>query len=139
MEELKNQEPPTLGQFNEHEIYPMPMFAKILVTDVASVAAWYTKALGFKTIFATPPVDGQPALVHLRRNKYQDLLLVRANTDGTSANSLSLNFSMGDDSLDELGRLARSVPALGQSAVNGPADTPWNSRDLNVTDPCGHR
>src|SRR6185436_11250816 len=71
--------------------------------------------------------------------KYQDLLLVRANTDGTSANSLSLNFSMGDGNVDQLGEQARSVPALGQSAVNGPADTPWNSRDLNVTDPSGHR
>ena len=137
MEELKNEEPPTLGQFNEHEIYPMPIFAKIAVTDVASVAAWYTKALGFKTIFATPPIDGQPSLVHLRRKKYQDILLVRAQSDGSGSTSLSLNFS--SDDVDELSEQARGVPALGQSAVKGPFDTPWNTRDLIVTDPSGHQ
>ncbi len=131
-------EPVTLGQFNEHEIYPMPMFAKIGVSDVAAVAAWYEKALGFKTVFAMPPTDGQPPLVHLRRQKYQDILLVRAQKEGGSSGTLTLNFVIDGD-VDSLSEQARSVPSLGQSSVNGPADTAWNTRDLNVTDPAGNQ
>ena len=65
-------EPPMLGEFNGHEIYPMPMFAKIAVMDVESVAGWYGEALGFAVIFQAPGADGKLMLVHLRRKKYQD-------------------------------------------------------------------
>src|SRR5215831_14972122 len=103
-------EPPTLGEFKGHEIYPMPMFAKIAVTDVASVAGWYGQALGFAVIFQMPGPDGKPVLVHLRRKKYQDLLLVPSRTGSSSSSStLSLNFS-ADDEVDTLAERARSVP-----------------------------
>jgi catechol 2,3-dioxygenase-like lactoylglutathione lyase family enzyme len=69
-----NQEPTTLAEFGGHEIYPMPMFATLAVADVAAVAAWYERALGFATVFRAPDAGGQPALIHLRRRKYQDLL-----------------------------------------------------------------
>ncbi len=62
-----NQEPTTLAEFGGHEIYPMPMFATLAVADVAAVAAWYERALGFATVFRAPDAGGQPALVHLRR------------------------------------------------------------------------
>jgi hypothetical protein len=34
-----SQEPPTLARFQDHEIYPMPMFATIAVADVAAASA----------------------------------------------------------------------------------------------------
>ena len=51
-------EPPTLGTFNEFEVYPMPMFATLSVADVAVVARWYGDALGFRTMFAGPAIGG---------------------------------------------------------------------------------
>lgn len=136
-----DQEPPTLGEFGGHEIYPMPAFATLAVADVAAIAAWYERALGFSTVFKGPDVAGQPALVHLRRLKYQDLLLTpaRPGTGPTDApSSLTLSFSVGDD-VEALAERARSVEPLGRSAIAGPIDTPWNTRDLRVTDPAGHQ
>jgi uncharacterized glyoxalase superfamily protein PhnB len=135
-----HQEPPTLGEFGGHEIYPMPLFATLAVADVKGVAAWYERALGFRTVFTAPEVGGQPALVHLRRHKYQDLLLTPAAQEPAAAApaSLTLSFS-AEDEVDALAERARSVEVLGRSAIAGPVDTPWNTRDLRVTDPAGHR
>src|SRR5215467_11213114 len=136
-----DQEPPTLGHYGTHEIYPMPAFATLAVADVAAVAAWYERALGFSTVFAGPSIGGEPALVHLRRRKYQDLLLTPAPTGGAptdAPSSLTLSFSVQDE-VDALAERARSVAPLGRSSITGPVNTPWNTRDLRVTDPAGHR
>ena len=136
----QTEDPPTLGDFNGFEIYPMPMFATLAVDDVTAVARWYGEALGFGTMFAGPPVGGQPSIVHLRRNKYQDVLLVpRRSTEPAPAPGTTLSLSFSADEVDELATRARSVAAVGASAVVGPVDTPWNSRDLRVTDPAGHQ
>ena len=42
------------GEFNGFEVYPMPMFATLDVTDVAAVAAWYERTLGFGIMFSAP-------------------------------------------------------------------------------------
>jgi uncharacterized glyoxalase superfamily protein PhnB len=131
-------EPPSLGEFGGFEIYPMPMFATLAVADVSGVAAWYATALGFGTVFQAPGGDGQPPLVHLRRRKYQDLLLVPAASDHAPAGHLTLSFSVDSD-LDALAAQAHAAARHGQSAVIGPVDTPWNTRDLRVTDPVGTR
>jgi uncharacterized glyoxalase superfamily protein PhnB len=132
-------DPPTLGQYGDFEIYPMPMFATLAVADVAAVARWYSDALGFRTMFAGPPIGGQPSIVHVRRHKYQDLLLVPRPAGTPAAAPLTLTLSFSSDEVDELANRARSVPAVGVSAIAGPVDTPWNSRDLSVTDPAGHQ
>lgn len=135
-----NEEPADLGTHNGHEIYPMPMFVTIAVDDVAAVADWYVTALGFSVVFSTPGPDGQPAMVHLRRRKYQDVLVVpgagRPSGDNPPA-SLAVSFSADD--LDELASRARSAPSRGSASIEGPVDTPWNSRDLRVVDPSGNR
>lgn len=124
-------EPPRLGTYNGFEIYPMPMFATLTVADPSALAAWYERALGFGTMFAGP-------LIHLRRNKYQDLLIVRGPAPETAGGGLVLSFSLDED-IEALAARARAAPALDHSSVEGPIDTPWNTRDLRVTDPAGHR
>jgi uncharacterized glyoxalase superfamily protein PhnB len=132
-------EPVTLGEFGDFEIYPMPMFATLAVADVAGVANWYMQALGFGTVFQTPLVNGQPSMVHLRRRKYQDLLLIQSPPGAASQPSPSLTLSFQTDDLDALAERARGAAAFGVSAVVGPVDTPWNTRDLRVIDPVEHR
>jgi uncharacterized glyoxalase superfamily protein PhnB len=133
-------DPPTLTQFNGFEIYPMPAFATLEVDDVRGVAAWYERTLGFRTVFAAPDVGGQPGLVHLRRRKYQDLLLTRAirPAELTAPTSLTLSFN-ADGDVDAIAALAGRAETLGRSSVAGPVNTPWHTRDLRVTDPAGHR
>lgn len=136
-----DQDPPALGEYDGHEIYPMPAFATISVTDVAGVAAWYERALGFATVFRAPDVDGQPSLVHLRRRKYQDLLLMPpllAAPSSEAPSSLTLSFN-AEGEVDDLAERARGVEPLGRSSITGPIDTPWNTREVRVTDPAGHR
>ena len=135
-----NQDPPILGNFNGHDIYPMPAFATLAVADIAAVAVWYERALGFSTVFRTADMDGQPALVHLRRHKYQDILLipVPAGQVAPAPSSLTLSFSVGDE-IDALAERVRSIEPLGRSSSTDPINTPWNTRDVRVTDPAGHQ
>ena len=131
-------EPPSLGEFNGFEVYPMPVFATLRVHAIGEVATWYEKTLDFRPMFTTADPDGHPMLIHLRRRKYQDLLLVPAASDAQAGPmSLTLSFS-ADEDIDALAERARSIPRVGRSKVEGPLDTPWNTRDVRVTDPAGH-
>lgn len=132
-------EPLVLGEFRGFEVYPMPMFVTIAAADVAGAAAWYDQALGFAAMFTAPGPPGQPSMVHLRRRKYQDVLLVPGRSGGAGpAPGLTVTFMAGED-VDALAARARAVSAVGASAVEGPFDTPWNTRDLRIVDPDGHR
>jgi uncharacterized glyoxalase superfamily protein PhnB len=132
-------EPVALGTFNGFEIYPMPMFATLAVPDEATVARWYQDALGFGVMFTTPGPGGAPSLVHLRRRKYQDVLVVPAAATAVAPTpSPTLTFQ-ADEDVAALAEQARATPAVGASAIVGPIDTPWNTTDLRVTDPAGHR
>lgn len=124
-------EPAHLGTYNGFEIYPMPMFATLGSEDPPALAAWYERALGFSAMFAGP-------VLHLRRRKYQDLLIVAGAPAGGVAPSPILSFN-ADGEIDELAARAHAAPPQGRSSVEGPIDTPWNTRDLRVTDPAGHR
>jgi len=132
-------EPAALGTFNGFEIYPMPMFATLAVSDVAGLSKWYQDALGFGVVFTMPGPGGAPSLVHLRRRKYQDVLVVPAAAGAVApAPGLSISFQ-ADGEVAALAERARAVPAVGAAAIVGPIDTPWNTTDLRVTDPAGHR
>jgi uncharacterized glyoxalase superfamily protein PhnB len=130
-------EPVSLGQYNGVEIYPMPMFATVTVADVITVADWYVRALGFRVVFQAPVMNGQPAIVHLRRRKYQDVLLVPGNAAATGSGALMISFHAED--VEELAVRSRAVAAVGASTIEGPVSTPWNTRDLRVSDPAGNR
>ena len=120
---MTSQEPETLGTFNGHEIYPMPMFVTIAASDVAAVSDWYVRTLGFAVMFSNP------MMVHLRRKKYQDILVV------TASGGAALTITFQADDLDAVAAQAQAV----DSSINGPVETPWNTRDLRVTDPEGNR
>ena len=55
----------------------MPMFATLLAGDIRATVSWYTAGLGFIELFTIPGPHGDPALVHLRRWQFQDLLVQR--------------------------------------------------------------
>ncbi len=132
-------EPVNLGKFGPFEIYPMPMFATIAVRDVSAARDWYVRALGFAVVFQTPAANGQPALVHLRRKKYQDVLLVYKAEQAPQPSPANLTISFQTEDVDALAEQARSATGPGAVAIEGPFNTPWNTRDLRVTDPVGTR
>jgi uncharacterized glyoxalase superfamily protein PhnB len=115
-------------------VYGMPMFATLIVADLERTTSWYVEGLGFISLFAVPGPSG-PALVHLRRWQFQDLLVRPAMAPVSAGNGCSLSFAAVDDELDDLAARAR---AHGAGRVDGPADTPWNTRDVTTVDPDGN-
>jgi catechol 2,3-dioxygenase-like lactoylglutathione lyase family enzyme len=112
----------------------MPMFVTLLVADLEATTSWYVDGLGFISLFAIPG-PSRPALVHLRRWQFQDLLVRRATAQVGAATGCSLSFAAVYSELDELAARAR---AHAGGRVEGPANTAWNTRDLTTVDPDGN-
>lgn len=133
---MSDPEPPTFGTFNGEDVYPMPMFATLEEPDLEAAIAWYQAALGFRAMFVARESDGRPTLAHLRRARYQDLLLV----PGAAAPGETVRISLrADGDPAELAARARAAAPVGAAAIEGPLDPPWNSTDVRVIDPGGHR
>src|SRR5688572_25182902 len=126
----------------EHEItrdiYGMPAFTTLTVADLDRTVDWYTNGLDFIVLFTAPGPDGSPALVHLRRWRYQDILIRRGVTGraGPPTGGEWTVSVMAD--VDQLHVLAERARDHGGGRVEGPVDTPWNTRDLRTTDPDGY-
>ncbi|MCR2802116.1 VOC family protein [Microbacterium sp. zg-Y818] len=116
------------------DIYGMPAFVTLIVPDVRAAASWFTEALDFIELFALPPGDA-PTLIHLRRWRYQDLLIRGASDADAVTGGIQLSLAADYDELDDLTAKARAQDA----EVEGPTDTAWNTRDLSITTPQGLR
>jgi catechol 2,3-dioxygenase-like lactoylglutathione lyase family enzyme len=115
------------------DIYGMPAFVTLTVTDLDRTVDWYVNGLDFISLFTMPGPDGVPALVHLRRWRYQDILVRRGVPP--VGGEWAISFMATAEQLDEIAARARRH---GGGGVDGPADTPWNTRDLRLTDPDGY-
>lgn len=121
------------------EIYPMPSFPILNVTDLAASARWYQEALGFRHIFTMSGPEGIPLLVHLRWVKYADVLLgARPVAPGPRGLGVAFSFSayLAGRPVDEI---AERAEAAGSKILASPAATPWNTRECTISDPDGYR
>lgn len=120
----------------EKQIYPMPSFPLLAVSDMERSSRWYQDVLGFADVFTMRGRDGAPLLAHLRWCTYADILLTptRAPIDGARGLGVRLNFATV--SADDIADRAR---AAGAEIVDGPVDRPWNARDVTIADPDGFR
>lgn len=124
------------------EIYPMPMFATLIVSDVEASSNFYQNILGFKNIFTMSGPDGKPSLVHLRWVKYADVLIT-ASRDGKERTEpkgagVALNFNLLEHFNGDVNAFAEHVKDQGAQVI-GPVDQPWNVRELTVLDPDGYK
>lgn len=108
-------------------IYGMPAFVTIPSGDLAASVDFWTRGLGFFELFAIPGT-----LVHLRRWAFQDVLLVAAEQVPAQAPALSVSFACV---LDQVDSVVESCRAVRPDSVDGPRDTPWNTRDVEVITP----
>lgn len=115
----------------DRSIYPMPMFINLVSRDLTATERLYAAA-GFVTLATIPGPGDAPALVHLRRERYQDILVVpgAAITGSTTA-----SFAAGNVDLAEVAEQLRAAGA----DVSGPLDTPWFSTDVTFTDADGNK
>ncbi|MFF1924689.1 VOC family protein [Streptomyces sp. NPDC058221] len=107
-------------------IYGMPAFATIPTSDLAASVDFWIRGLGFVELFSIPG-----RLVHLRRWAFQDVLLVPASVPEQTP-AMSLSFACV---LSQVDSLVESCRALRPDSVDGPRDTPWNTRDVEVITP----
>jgi catechol 2,3-dioxygenase-like lactoylglutathione lyase family enzyme len=126
----------------QEEIYPMPSFVTLTVSDLEMSSAFYQDVLGFKHIFTMPGPGGQPALVHLRWAKYADVLIAKPRgselPNGPKGAGVSLNFNLTDQFNGDLDAFAAQARAQG-AQVTGPVVQPWNVREVTITDLDGYR
>lgn len=118
----------------DRTIYPMPMFVSMAVSDLKKAEETY-HAVGFITLAAIPGRAGQVQLLHLRRERYQDILLTQGEV---VCGSMAVSFAAGGEDVDALALRLRESGQFGGS-VDGPMDTPWFTRDITITDPDGNR
>jgi predicted lactoylglutathione lyase len=119
------------GPAIDRSIYPMPMFVNLVSRDLDATQALYAAA-GFVALATIPGRDGAPLLVHLRREKFQDILVIR----GTSVSgSTTASFAAGDVDLVEVAKRLRAAGA----EVTGPYDTSWFATDVAFTDADGNK
>lgn len=120
------------------EVYPMPSFPTLTISDLNVSTRWYRDVLRFEVIFELPS-----RIVHLRRQRYQDLLLVPGPPDFFSpirsevGRGVSLFFALGGPA--DLDAFASQAAASGAAAVEGPVNRPWNVREVVFRDPDGYR
>jgi uncharacterized glyoxalase superfamily protein PhnB len=116
------------------EFYPMPLFVKLMVRDVARSAEWYAEALGFRSVYAMPGADGRQIMNHLRLDRYQDLMLLprTPGEDPPEARDFVINLTFTGD-MQALAEQARATGAI----VEGPVARPWNTLEVTATDPDG--
>ncbi len=123
-------------------IYVMPACATLAVSDLDASRRWYVEGLGFAVLAEVPGPSGGVALIHLRRWRYQDLLLVPGRSpDASPARGIRLTFSAHGADLDALVAQARTVGGgIGGvgGVVEGPCATPWNTRDVVARDRDGY-
>jgi hypothetical protein len=110
-----------------HGIYGMPAFPTIPTSDVAESVDFWVRGLGFFELFSIPGT-----LVHLRRWAFQDVLLVSAESVPEQAPAMKVSFSCV---LSQVDSLVEACRALRPNSVDGPQDTPWNTRDVEVITP----
>lgn len=111
-------------------IYGMPQFLTVPCTDLATSTDFWIRGLGFIELFSVP---GQ--VVHLRRWMFQDVLLVPAGpevTEPTAPPATSVSFACV---LSQIEHVAESCRAILHDSVEGPRDTYWNTRDIEVITP----
>ncbi|WDV53171.1 VOC family protein [Streptomyces coeruleorubidus] len=108
-------------------IYGMPAFVTIPTSDLAASVDFWVRGLGFIELFSIP--DG---VVHLRRWAFQDVLLVPAPSVPEQAPQMSVSFSCV---LSQVDSLVEACRALRPDSVDGPRDTPWSTRDVEVITP----
>lgn len=125
------------------EVYPMPFFVNLIVSDLEASSKFYQETLGFKHIFTMPGPGGKPMLVHLRWTKYADLLL-SSPRDGKPVPEprgagVALSFQMLERFDGSVDVFAEQANARGANVISGPLDQPWNVRELTIIDPDGYK
>ncbi|SRR5579883_615983 len=116
------------------DIYPMPLFVRLEVGDIAASRDWYSQTLGFLDLYSLDGPAGVPLMVHLRWTKYADIMLVPRTTPITKAGEgVAVYMTAERGEVDEIAKRGDNA------VIEGPVNRPWNTREVVLLDPDGYR
>ncbi len=120
---------------DDHEIYPMPLFPQLTVSNLKQSTAWY-ETLGFDVIYS------MPLMTHIRYRKYADIMLVAERAEdgeepltSTRGNGVATYITVEDESIDDV---ATRAEENGIEVAVPPHETNWNTRETAIHDPDGY-
>ncbi|MBT2575018.1 hypothetical protein J7E26_13830 [Bacillus sp. ISL-51] len=90
---------------------------------------WHRKVLHFAAVSELTDDDGNVVMAHIRRKKYQDLVLVLGDTHGASQEERVILQFAADD-------VDAFVKNAGANVIEGPVIRPWNARELVLKGTC---
>lgn len=117
----------------DHDIYPMPLFPQLTVSNVEESTAWY-EALGFDVVYS------MPVMAHVRYRKYADVMLA-ADREADSASEesrgsgVAIYVTVEDETIDDV---ANRAADFGADVAVSPHETGWNTRETTIIDPDGY-
>lgn len=131
-----------MNENNQVEIYPIPLVITLTATDIEKSIKWYKEVIGFSSLLELKDHTGQISFAHLRLDKYQDLMITKGSGslnqqklgNGVTIGLGNTAFKSGED----IDGFSERLKANGATILEGPADRPWNLRELVVADPDGY-
>ena len=111
------------------DYYQMPMFNKILVSDIQKRRSGM-KNLGFNSVFKFRNDKNEVLMEHLRLEKYQDIMLISSD-DFEVGNATYLNILVKD-----INNLEKHITS--QFIVEQLEEKPWNAKEMTIKDLDGH-
>lgn len=114
------------------EFYQMPLFVKLKVKSIEDSNNWYSEVLNFHSIFDFSDTNGDISMVHLRGQKYQDLMLLKAD-EVNPTDSVNINLFSND-----INAIYQSVLNHNTKVIQEPTVQPWNAKELIIQDLDGH-
>ncbi|HEX5436103.1 MAG TPA: VOC family protein [Gemmatimonadaceae bacterium] len=118
------------------DIYPMPAFTQLAVSDLDRSATWYQQVLGFADVFTMRAADNTPILAHVRWCTFGDVLLVASNAASSELRGRGITLYFSADDVDVIVERAGAHQVV---PLDGPGDRPWNAREVTFADPDGYR
>jgi catechol 2,3-dioxygenase-like lactoylglutathione lyase family enzyme len=109
------------------DIYGMPAFVSFAVRDIEAARDWYTRGLDFIDLFSVPGPTGVPLLVHLRRWRFQDILLRPADGEVVPGTTVTLSIAAVVGELDAWPTAPAATAAVRSRAPPTPPGTPATS------------
>lgn len=113
------------------EYYPMLMFVKLPVKDIVKASNWYQDKLGFQKLYTFNDQSGSPIMVHIRRQRYQDLMLIQ-DEHSSVGSDVVINLLVKD-----IAMIAEKIEE--QSVVSPPVQKPWQAVEMTLIDLDGHK
>lgn len=106
------------------DFYPMPLFVKIETANLSDSTDWYQDKLGFISVFDFSNEEGTIVMSHLRRKKYQDLMLIQTDQPETK-DSIIINLNV--ENINEI-RCKMNQYEI----VDDLKKQPWNALEITI-------